>query len=79
MPDLTYRTDGIFTNFLPETKDGEDAWRVIAEQGGGNARVLTIHLNNVLLQLRKAGYVVRKAKKSVCNLSDDQLLAELLA
>jgi len=62
MTDLTYTTDDMFTRFYPETKAGEEAWRVIAEQTEGSGAVLTIHAKATIAQLRKAGYSVRKAR-----------------
>jgi hypothetical protein len=75
MNDLTYTTSGMFTAFLPETKAGEDAWRVMNAQDNGD-RILTVHLQAVLRQLRAAGYKVAKAKKVVMG-DIDEMLAEL--
>jgi hydroxymethylpyrimidine/phosphomethylpyrimidine kinase len=61
--DLTYRKQGLFTAFIPETLAGEDAWRTIAEQTQGTGKVFTAQLPAVLAQLRKAGYTVQVAKK----------------
>jgi hypothetical protein len=61
--DLTYRKQGLFTAFIPETLAGETAWREIAEQTQGTGKVFTAQLPAVLVQLRKAGYTVRVAKK----------------
>ena len=74
--DLTYLTSGLFTTFFPETPAGEDAWRVMAESDGCGA-VLTIHLVNVLRQIRKAGLTVGKANPVLVN--DDELFAELVS
>jgi hypothetical protein len=81
MTDLTYLKQGLFTTFLPESKQGEEAWREIDKEHG-TGKVFTIHLKQHLNQLRKAGYVVKKAKKSKETLGDifkemDQLLNEL--
>lgn len=75
MTDLTYIRDGLFTRFMPETKAGEDAWRIMAK-ADGVAAVLTIHEQSVFKQLRAAGYKIAKAKP--VKLSDDDLLNELL-
>jgi len=75
-PDLTYTTDDMFTSFYPETKAGEEAWQVIAEQTEGSGAVLTIHAKSTIAQLRRAGYSVRKAEPTTV-MSDDELLAEL--
>lgn len=53
-PDLTYRTTGLFTRFMPETKAGELPWTHM----GANGVVLTIHLDSTLRQLREVGYTV---------------------
>jgi fatty acid-binding protein DegV len=81
MTDLTYLEQGLFTTFLPESKQGDEAWREIHKQCP-NGKVLTIHLKSTLSQLRKAGYIVKKAKKSKKTLGDifkemDQLFNEL--
>lgn len=69
--DLEYINTGMFTRFVPNTPAGEDAWRVI------DGCVLSIYLDNVLRQLRKAGLSVGKAKP--CKTSVDDILAELEA
>lgn len=68
-PDLEYITTGLFTRFVPNTPIGEDAWRQM------DGAVLSIHAKNVIGQLRRAGYSVRKAKP--VKQSMDELLAEL--
>lgn len=75
--DLTYITSGLFTRFIPHTKAGEDAWRVMASQG--QEAILSIHTGAVLAQLRKAGYCVKKAPKPAKLMASDidNLLAEL--
>ena len=78
MTDLTYITAGMFTRFIPHTKAGEDAWRVMATQG--QEAILSTHTGAVLAQLRKAGYSVKKAKKEKApawTSADDELLAQL--
>lgn len=76
MNDLSYLTTGMFTRFIPNTTAGEDAWRVMTASDGGGA-VLTLHLQSVLRQLRKAGYSVGKA--APVKMSVDELLAEMEA
>jgi len=75
--DLEYITTGLFTRFIPVTKAGEDAWRVMHEAKGD--AVLSIHAENVIGQLRRAGYKVTKAKKpaKVTAKEVDELLKEL--
>lgn len=61
MTDLTYITTGMFTRFIPQTTEGENAWRKMAEALDGDAIVLNNHLKITLHQLRKAGYKVKKS------------------
>ena len=72
--DLTYNTTGIFTTFFPESKQGEIIYSEIIQQNGSH-KILTIHLKNVLYQIKKAGYNVKKAKKS--KLTIDDILKDL--
>ena len=79
--DLTFIDDCIFTTFLPETKAGEFAWKEAASKNGGVFKILKIHKESAIYQLKKAGYTVTKAKKSKLNLSDifdDELLENLV-
>jgi len=75
-PDLTYSYDGIFAVFYPESPFGETAWKTIAKGDAGGAKVLAMHANAVIEELRRAGYVVHPA--STVTESDDQLLLELI-
>lgn len=78
--DLEYRTEGMFTSFISNTKEGEHIWKEIAARNEGVGKISTFNLDSTLRQIRAAGYVVRKAKKVV--LSDeagDALLAEVEA
>jgi hypothetical protein len=61
--DITYLKQGLFTEFIPQSKAGEDAWRELAKQTEGTGKVLTVHFPAVLAQLRKAGYTVKQAKR----------------
>jgi len=72
--DLTYLTTGFFTTFFPESKQGEIAYYEMIEQNK-SSKILTRDLKIVLYQLKKAGYVVRKVKKS--KLTIDDILKEL--
>lgn len=72
--DLTYLTTGFFTVFLPESKEGETAYKEMIEQNS-SPKILTMDLKNVLYQLKKAGYVVKKAKKPTQTL--EEILKEL--
>jgi len=73
MADLTYSTSGLFTMFFPETPAGKDAWCEMESQGG--TKIFTIHLPQVLQQLRAAGYSVVKAKPS--KLTMDEIFTQL--
>lgn len=72
--DLEHITTGLFTRFIPCTPAGETAWRQMEAQGG--AQILTAHLPAVLIQLRAAGYTVRRARK-VGDLEFQNILEEL--
>jgi hypothetical protein len=73
MTDLSYRINGLFARFLPNTKAGEQAWKQMEVQHG--ATILARDLKVVLHQIKTAGYTVAKEKK--CKMTDDELLAAL--
>lgn len=75
MPDLTYRTDGLFTSFYPETEAGHAAWLQIFNQTDHTGKVFTWQTEDTIRQLRAAGYSVRKAQE--VRLSDAELLSVL--
>ncbi|NYT68806.1 hypothetical protein [Pusillimonas noertemannii] len=76
--DLSYRAvDGMFTMFYANTKAGEDAWRELAEQTDGTAKVLTQHAEETANRMRAAGYTVSEDTTSVADIDPDALLAEL--
>lgn len=79
-PDLTYKKSGLFTSFLSETQAGHVAWSEIAKHTEGTSKIFTIHLEQTLRQLRKAGYSIAASRKNSesAGMSDDKLLAELL-
>lgn len=78
MVDLEYTNDGFFVKFIPNTKAGEHAWRLMAEQDPhGVAGCFSMHLAQTLRQIRAAGYSVGKASR--VKISDNDLLAELAA
>lgn len=61
VPDLSYRhsADGLFTTFLPNTPEGEKAWRTMnATQGSEGGKILAAHTEAVIQQIRDAGYTV---------------------
>jgi len=74
--DISYRTDGMFTTFLPDSKAGEKAWAIMnATPGSESGKVLAAHTESVIAQLRAAGFVVTEAKP--VDMSADELAAEL--
>lgn len=78
--DLSYRDEGVFLCFVPNTAQGETAWNQIAAQNDGVGKVLSIHAKATIQQLKAAGYSVSKARKvSLDSILDDELLAELCA
>ena len=63
MTDLTYSRDKMFTTFYAESAEGETAWNEMAAKLDGVAKVFNFDAHNVIIQLRRAGYKVAKAKK----------------
>lgn len=76
MIDLTYTQDGMFTRFVAWTDNGEYIWREIAKENNGVAAVLNSHAQDVINQIRGAGYTVKKSKPTTAN-EIDRILAEL--
>lgn len=69
-PDLTYSIQGFFTAFFPETPEGENAWRTLAEHTEWTGKVFTSQAAGTIAQLRKAGYTVYKARTASDNIDD---------
>ena len=69
----------MFTPFIPVSKAGEVAFNQMAEYTDGTGRVLSIHKQSTILQLRQAGYNVEKAKKpgKVTAEQADEMIREL--
>ncbi len=63
MNDLEYIEQGLFTSFLPVSKAGEVAFNQMAAYTEGTGKVLSIHKQSTIQQLRQAGYKVSKAKR----------------
>ncbi len=63
MNDLEYIDHGLFTSFIPVSKAGEVAFNQMASYTEGTGKVLSIHKQGTIQQLRQAGYKVGKAKK----------------
>lgn len=75
MTDLTYIQDGMFTKFIAESPEGERAWNEMAKKMNGVATVFNFEANNVILQLRRAGYKVKKsASKKITKAEIDEIL-----
>lgn len=79
MNDIEYINQGLFCAFIPVTKTGETAFNQMAVQTDGTGKVLTIHLQSTIKQLRQAGYKVGKAKKQqkLTGEQADDMLREL--
>lgn len=77
-PDLSYRrsSDGLFTTFLPNTPEGEKAWRTINDtEGSEGGKIMAAHTEAVIQQIRDAGYTVAEATEPL--LSAEEVAAEL--
>lgn len=77
--DLEYTThDGLVYSFYPITKAGEDVWNEMDSlEGLESGKVFSFQLNEVLYQLKKAGYSIRRMKKDV-SVDYDEIFNELL-
>ena len=76
MTDMEWHDQGLFTAFIPVSKAGEIAWAAMAKDSG---KVLSLHRQAVIAQLRQAGYSVAKGKPlKLDSIEEDELLAELL-
>ena len=64
MNDLEYIDHGMFTSFIPVSKEGEVAFNEMAAYTEGTGKVLSMHKQSTIQQLRQAGYKVGKAKKA---------------
>lgn len=71
MKDLTYINQGLFCAFIPNTQAGETAWRELAEHTDGTGKVLMMHKQSTITQLRMAGYTVGKEQKVKAMTTDD--------
>lgn len=78
MVDLTYRADGVWIRFYPESEEGLQVWREMASNG--DDAIFYIYKDSFLSQLRKAGYTVRKlatSKPTKFTKEDEELLQQL--
>lgn len=76
MHDIEYIDHGMFTSFIPVSKAGEVAFNQMAAHTEGTGKVLSIHKQSTIQQLRQAGYKVGKVKqpgKVTAEQADDML------
>jgi hypothetical protein len=80
-PDLSYHrsADGLFTTFLPNTPEGENAWRTMnATQNSDGGKVLASHTEAVIQQIRDAGYTVSEDASAPVTADEvDAMVADL--
>lgn len=77
LPDVSYRTDGIFTTFFPNTTDGENIFRAMAADTEGTGKVLSIHAPAVIQQIKEAGYTIEQSEQNAVD--TDELYNELFS
>ena len=73
--DISYSKDKMFTTCYPESRDGEEVWRTMAEKMDGAATVFNFEAKAIIKQIRDSGYIVKKAIKTTGTI--DQILKEL--
>jgi hypothetical protein len=61
--DLIYTQNKFWTTFFGQSKEGKEAEQEIAKKMNGLPKILNIHLDSTLKQLKDAGLIVGKAKK----------------
>lgn len=76
MKDFSYYDSGLFTMFVPNTKEAEHAWCELASVTDGTGKVLSIQKNQFIHSLKQAGYSVGKGKKPTESIDD--ILNQLL-
>lgn len=77
--DIEWLDQGLFTAFLPMSKEGEMAWNDLAKQTDGTGKVFSFQAKQVIASLRQAGYTVKKAKNpgKLTDADLDQMMREL--
>lgn len=78
--DLNYYYAGGFLRFVPNTPEGQDAWREMAKVSDGTAAFPPQMKASIFRQLREAGLTVRKSspiKKTLTANEAAELLAKL--
>lgn len=74
--DVTYTRDSFFTTFYANTKDGESVLNaLIVADCGDCSKVFNNLAPSIILQIKQAGYTVRKQKSY--HIDTDKLLADL--
>lgn len=77
--DLYFTTNGYFFNLIPNNAAAEKVFNQVAAAFDG-ASVPVTAWASVKLQIKQAGYSIRKAPKiNISKVNDDELLAELMA
>ena len=62
--DLNYITDGFYITLIPNTKQGEYIYNTIAKSFDGVAKFPAHMKPSIFMQIKNAGYTIRKAKKT---------------
>lgn len=78
--DLTYYYAGGFLRFVPNTPEGQDAWREMAKASEGTAAFPPRMKASIFRQLKEAGLTVKKnspVKKTLTSEEAGKLLSEL--
>ena len=60
MNDLEYIDHGMFTSFIPVSKAGDVAFNQMAAHTEGTGKVLSIHKQSTIQQLRQADDMLRE-------------------
>ena len=71
MKDIVYINQGLFTAFIPQTMAGEVVFNAMAADTHGTGKVLSVHAEAVIQQIKQAGYTVGKAPKVKALTADD--------
>lgn len=82
MKDLSYYDSGMFVQFLPNTKEGEQAFNELAAHTDGTGKVFAQHAKATIAQLKAAGYTVGKGKRPNVTMDDilnDEIFDELFS
>ena len=73
MTDLAFLQDDMFTCFFANNEKGLAAWKIIAANNEGVAKILNTHAYRVITQLQEAGYMVTEAAATTSEFDDDIL------